>query len=294
MGKHVVAFAQTDFDHALPFLHAFPRIKEGGVVDVRIVGEEPSGLVGFVVAPREDEDASVRRHGGHAVVIRTIHPGDGLGRAAGDGHLVQVGVAEIGVGILGSIALDGTGEVEGVGETEGRKGGTDAWGLDGVQYESRRVPSFILSEDGTPAEGRGDIVARIPLAHGVEQSLGLGIFSRLEQDGSIADAVIVSSIRQGDQHRIGRCSFLVLVHEGVGVGQLAVGLDLRVALDRLAEVVDGVLIPQFVVGGLAFFEVEGGAAGDKTGQNQHPGEEGQRWNSKHGVTLRNNGVNAWP
>ena len=77
-------------------------------------------------------------------------------------------------------------------------------------------------------------------------------------------------------------------------GQFPVGLGLGVTLDGFAEVVDGVLVPQFVVCGLTFFDVEGGTTGQHTGQDQHPGEERQRLDSKHGVTLRSNGVNAWP
>ena len=104
-----------------------------------------------------------------------------------------------------------------------------------------------------------------------------------------------SSVASGMETRTeGRRRFLVLIDEGMGTGEFAIGLGLGVALDGPAEVVDGVLIPQFVVGGLAFFEVEGGTSGQNTGQDQHPGEERQRLDSQHGVTLRSNGVNAWP
>ena len=96
-------------------------------------------------------------------MVRTVHPGDQLRRAAGGGHLVEVGVAQVGVGVLGSIALDGAREVEGVGETEGGKGGTDAGGFDGVQHKRGGVPAVILGEHGTPAERRGHIVAGVPL-----------------------------------------------------------------------------------------------------------------------------------
>ena len=222
-----------------------------------------------MAAPREDEDAAVRSRGRQSIVVGAIDAGHQLGRPSTDGHLVDVREAQVGVGVAGAGTLHCAREVQGVAIAQGGEGRPDAWGLDGVQDKGGGVPTVILGEHSTLAQGGGNFIARIPLADGIQDALGLGVIALLEEHGGVVQAVLIGGLGEGHQHRVGHGCFLVLVDNGVCTGEHAVGLRFGDALDGLAEVVDGVLIPELVEGSLALFEVKAGTPGQQANRHDH-------------------------